>query len=83
VRLKEGNALQLQPRTLSDVGRIGLLSKMPLTFPVEVIMHRGTNKWASSPLSSSRFSKPARVPPWPNEIKLEGNRTVLTEGENP
>ncbi len=38
LRLRESNALELQQRMLSDMGRVGLLSKMPFTFPVEVLM---------------------------------------------
>ena len=38
LRLRESNALELQQRLLSDMGRVGLLSKMPFTFPVEVRM---------------------------------------------
>jgi hypothetical protein len=38
MRLRESNALELQQRLLSDMGRVGLLSKMPFTFPVEVRM---------------------------------------------
>jgi len=38
LRLRESNALDLQQRLLSDMGRVGLLSKMPFTFPVEVRM---------------------------------------------
>ena len=37
-RLRESNALELQQRLLSDMGRVELLSKMPFTFPVEVRM---------------------------------------------
>ncbi len=37
-RLRESNVLELQQRLLSDMGRVGLLSKMPFTFPVEVRM---------------------------------------------
>lgn len=36
VRLRESNAIELQQRMLADMGRIGLPSKMPFTFPVEV-----------------------------------------------
>lgn len=36
LRLRESNAIELQQRLLSDMGRVGLLSKMPFTFPVEV-----------------------------------------------
>lgn len=36
LRLRESNALELQQRLLSDMGRVGLVSKMPFTFPVEV-----------------------------------------------
>lgn len=35
-RLRESNALELQQRLLSDLGRVGLVSTMPFTFPVEV-----------------------------------------------
>ncbi len=38
LRLRESNALELQQRMLSEMGRVGLLSKMPFTFPVEVRM---------------------------------------------
>jgi hypothetical protein len=38
LRLRESNALELQQRMLSDMGRVGLLSNMPFTFPVEVLM---------------------------------------------
>jgi hypothetical protein len=38
VRLRESNALELQQRLLSDLGRVGLLSSMPFTFPVDVIL---------------------------------------------
>ena len=37
VRLRESNALELQQRLLSDLGRVGLLSNMPFTFPVDVL----------------------------------------------
>ncbi len=38
LRLRESNALELQQRMLSDMGRVGLLSTMPFTFPVEVLI---------------------------------------------
>jgi len=38
LRLRESNALELQQRMLSGMGRVGLPSKMPFTFPVEVLM---------------------------------------------
>ena len=38
LRLRESNALELQQRMPSDMGRVGLLSKMPFTFPVKVLM---------------------------------------------
>ncbi|MDA8232155.1 MAG: hypothetical protein M0006_12530 [Magnetospirillum sp.] len=38
LRLRESNALELQQRMLADMGRVGLVSKMPFTFPVEVLM---------------------------------------------
>jgi hypothetical protein len=38
LRFRESNALELQQRLLSDMGRVGLLSTMPFTFPVEVLM---------------------------------------------
>ncbi len=37
-RLRESNALELQQQMLADMGRVGLVSKMPFTFPVEVLM---------------------------------------------
>jgi hypothetical protein len=39
LRLRESNALELQQRMLSNMGRVGLLSKMPFTFPVEVLIY--------------------------------------------
>jgi hypothetical protein len=39
LRLRESNALELQQRLLAEMGRIGLVSKMPFTFPVEVSLH--------------------------------------------
>lgn len=36
VRLRESYALELQQRMLAEMGRVGVLSKMPFTFPVEV-----------------------------------------------
>lgn len=38
VRLRENNAIELQQRMLADMGRIGVVSKMPFTFPVEVAL---------------------------------------------
>jgi hypothetical protein len=38
LRLRESNTLELQQRMLSDMGRVGLVSKMPFTFPVDVLM---------------------------------------------
>jgi hypothetical protein len=38
LRLRESNALELQQRLLSDMGRVGLVSKMPFTFPVQVLL---------------------------------------------
>lgn len=38
LRLRESNAIELQQRLLSDMGRVGLVSKMPFTFPVEVVL---------------------------------------------
>jgi hypothetical protein len=38
LRLRESNVLELQQRLLSDMGRVGLLSTMPFTFPVEVLL---------------------------------------------
>lgn len=37
-RLRENYALELQQSMLANMGRIGLLSKMPFTFPIEVSM---------------------------------------------
>ncbi|GEM_PF-657705 len=38
LRLRESNALELQQRLLSDMGRVGLASMMPFTFPVDVLV---------------------------------------------
>ncbi len=48
LRLRESNALELQQRTLSEMGRVGLLSKMPFTFPVEVLISRRISKESRS-----------------------------------
>lgn len=39
LRLRESNALELQQRLLSAMGRVGLVSTMPFTFPVEVLLY--------------------------------------------
>jgi hypothetical protein len=39
LRLREPNALELQQQLLADMGWVGLISKMPFTFPVEVGLH--------------------------------------------
>jgi hypothetical protein len=36
LRLRESHALELQQRVLSSMGRVGLVTPMPATFPVEV-----------------------------------------------
>ena len=36
LRLRESNALELQQRILTSLGRVGLIAPMPATFPVEV-----------------------------------------------
>jgi hypothetical protein len=36
IRMRESNALELQQQLLADMGRVGLISKMPFTFPVDV-----------------------------------------------
>jgi hypothetical protein len=36
IRLRESQALELQQKTLSDLGRVGVLAPMPATFPVSV-----------------------------------------------
>jgi hypothetical protein len=38
LRFRESNALELQQRFLSNMGRVGLLSTMPFTFQVEVLL---------------------------------------------
>ena len=35
-RLRESNAIELQQSVLADMGRVGVLAKMPATFPVKV-----------------------------------------------
>lgn len=35
-RLRESHALEVQQRLLSDIGRVGVVAKMPATFPVAV-----------------------------------------------
>jgi hypothetical protein len=35
-RLRESHALEIQQRLLSDIGRVGVVAKMPATFPVTV-----------------------------------------------
>lgn len=50
LRLRESNALELQQRMLSDMGRVGLLSKMPFTFPVEVLMFTTDDEGKPKPL---------------------------------
>jgi hypothetical protein len=39
LRLRDGQALELQQRLLSDLGRVGLVAPMPATFPVAVEMY--------------------------------------------
>jgi hypothetical protein len=39
LRLRDGQALELQQRLLSDLGRVGVVAPMPATFPVSVDMH--------------------------------------------
>lgn len=36
MRFREGQALELQQQILADLGRIGVMAKMPATFPVQV-----------------------------------------------
>lgn len=38
LRLRESNALEIQQDLLSQMGRVGTMSKMPFTFPVDVIV---------------------------------------------
>lgn len=57
LRLRESNALELQQRMLADMGRVGLISKMPFTFPVEVSMLTtgvdGSSKTLELPITSA------------------------------
>jgi hypothetical protein len=39
IRMRESNALELQQQLLADMGRVGLISKMPFTFPVDVNLY--------------------------------------------
>ncbi len=39
LRLRESNALELQQQMLAEMGRVGLVSKMPFTFPVEISLY--------------------------------------------
>ncbi len=50
VRLRESNALELQQRLLSDMGRVGLVSTMPFTFPVEVLLFTTDVEGKAKPL---------------------------------
>lgn len=57
LRLRESNALELQQRMLSDMGRVGLVSAMPFTFPVEVLLFttdvEGKTKQLELPVTTS------------------------------
>lgn len=44
LRLRESNALELQQRMLSDMGRVGLVSTIPFNFPVEVRLFTGDSE---------------------------------------
>jgi hypothetical protein len=56
LRLRESNAIELQQRMLASMGRIGLVSKMPFTFPVEIIVYTadvaGKSKSLELPITS-------------------------------
>ncbi|MEI9931857.1 MAG: hypothetical protein WDM89_15290 [Rhizomicrobium sp.] len=56
-RLRESNALELQQRMLADMGRVGIVSKMPFTFAVDVSLLTpeadGTLKAVDLPVTSS------------------------------
>lgn len=44
MRFREGQALELQQQMLADLGRVGVMAKMPATFPVRVkVSYHGTD----------------------------------------
>ncbi len=80
LRLRESNALELQQRLLSDMGRVGLVSTMPFTFAVEVFLFTIDVEGKAKPLELPITSSDGGVCITGRDAKGEDlTRLVLTE----
>lgn len=79
VRLRESNALELQQRMLSEMGRVGLLSKLPFTFPVDVSFHSVEADGALREIELPSTSREGGVCITGRDSKEDMTRLILTE----
>lgn len=80
LRFRESNALELQQRLLSDMGRVGLLSTMPFTFPVEVRLLTANTQGGVLPIDLPALAADGGV--WITGRDSKGydlSRLILTE----
>ena len=80
LRFRESNALELQQRLLSGMGRVGLLSTMPFTFPVEVLVFTADTEGKAKKIDLPITASDGGV--WITGRDGDGNdlsRLVLTE----
>jgi hypothetical protein len=80
LRLREGQALELQQRVLSSLGRVGLIAVMPATFPVQIAAYSFDAAQTSTRLSLPTLANEGGVCYTGRNAKGEENcRLVLTE----
>lgn len=79
LRLRESNALELQQQLLADMGRVGLVSKMPFTFPVEVSLHTTDQAGNVQPLNLPTTSADGGVCITGRDKESDLTRLILTE----
>jgi len=79
LRLRESNALELQQQVLADMGRVGLVSKMPFTFPVEVSLHTVDQAGNVQPLNLPVTSADGGVCITGRDKEKDLTRLILTE----
>lgn len=79
LRLRESNALELQQQLLADMGRVGLVSKMPFTFPVEVSFHTTDQAGTTQSLNLPTTSADGGVCITGRDKESDLTRLILTE----
>jgi hypothetical protein len=79
LRLRESHAIELQQRLLADMGRVGLITTMPFTFPVSVELFAPNTEGVLKPLALPITARDGGVCITGRDSSGDLTRLILTE----